>query len=239
MRPMNLGTPLVNNYLFPTLAGYLLVDTGYEGGGEEFFRQLSRKKIDPNELQWVFLTHAHDDHAGFLNEVLRGTRARVLLHPKALERLRGGKNPDIGGCPNYRSVLACRALALAGRGKHTFPPLPRELENRCIPLEGARRRDLESSLGVTFLDTPGHTADSMSLLTEDGSLFCGDAAMAGPLAGNYTTIWMEDAEEYRTSWEAMLDSGARMVYPGHGGAFPLGLLARSHPKLRRITLRKP
>lgn len=239
MRPMNLGTLMVNNYLFPTLAGYLLVDTGYEGGGEAFFRQLSRKKIDPNELQWVFLTHAHDDHAGYLNEVLRGTRARVLLHPLALERLRGGKNPDIGGCPNFRAGLACRALALAGRGKHTFPPLPRELENRCIPLEGARRRDLESNLGVTFLDTPGHTADSMSLLTEDGSLFCGDAAMAGPLAKNYTSIWMEDPEAYRASWETMLGSGARMVYPGHGGAFPLGLLGRAYPKQKHTHLRRP
>ena len=106
-------------------------------------------------------------------------------------------------------------------------------------LEGARRRDLESNLGVTFLDTPGHTADSMSLLTEDGSLFCGDAAMAGPLSSNYAANWMEDVEEYRASWETMLDSGARMVYPGHGGAFPLGLLGRAYPKLKRVHLRKP
>ncbi len=237
MRPMNLGTLMVNNYLFPTLAGYLLVDTGYEGGGADFLRQLSRKKIDPNELQWVFLTHAHGDHAGYLNEVLRGTRARVLLHPLALERLRSGRNSEEGGCPNFRAILACRTINR--RKWDVFPALPRELENRFIPLEGARRRDLESNLGVTFLDTPGHTADSMSLLTEDGSLFCGDAAMAGPLSSNYTSIWMEDPEEYRASWETMLDSGARMVYPGHGGAFPLGLLGRAYPKLKHIHLRKP
>lgn len=237
MRPMNLGTLAVNNYLFPTLAGYLLVDTGYEGNGEDLLRQLSRKKIDPNELQWVFLTHAHGDHAGALNELLRATRARVLLHPLALERLRSGRNSEEGGCPNFRAALACRTINR--RKWDQFPALPRELENRCIPLEGARRRDLESNLGVTFLDTPGHTADSMSLLTEDGSLFCGDAAMAGPLAKNYTSLWMEDAEEYRTSWQTMLESGARMVYPGHGGAFPLGLLARAYPKLKRVHLRKP
>lgn len=238
MRPMNLGTLMVNNYLFPTLAGYLLVDTGYEGGGEAFFRQLSRKKIDPNELQWVFLTHAHDDHAGFLNEVLRGTRARVLLHPLALERLRSGRNPDLGGCPNLRAALGCRMIERMGQGKHTFPPLPRELENRCIPLEGTRRRDLESNLGVRFLDTPGHTADSMSLLTEDGALFCGDAAMAGPFAKHYISLWVEDAEEYRASWGTLLDTGARMVYPGHGGAFPLGLLARAMPHLKHLSIRR-
>ena len=122
MRPVNLGTLAVNAYLFPTLAGYLLVDTGYPGGGEAFFRRLSRKKIDRNELQWIFLTHAHDDHAGFLNDVLRGTRARVLLHPLAVERLRSGHNPPQGGPPNGRAALACRALRLAGKGGTPFRP---------------------------------------------------------------------------------------------------------------------
>ncbi len=232
MRPINLGTPAVNTYLFPTLAGYLLVDTGYSGGESAFFRRLSRKKIDLNELQWVFLTHAHDDHAGFLNEVLLRTRARVLLHPLAAERLRRGKNPDIGGPPNGRAALACKALKLAGRGKHTFPPLPRELENRLIPLEGQRRRELESNLGVRFLDTPGHTADSVSLLTEDGTCFCGDAVMSGPLARRHVTIWVEDPAAYRASWQTLLAAAPRMLYPGHGGPIAPAALQRDLLRLR-------
>lgn len=232
MRPVNLGTLAVNAYLFPTLAGYLLVDTGYPGGGEAFFRRLSRKKIDRNELQWIFLTHAHDDHAGFLNDVLRGTRARVLLHPLAVERLRSGHNPPQGGPPNGRAALACRALRLAGKGGHTFPPLPRELENRLIPLEGQRRRELESNLGVRFLDTPGHTADSMSLLTEDGVCFCGDAAMSGPLARRHVTIWMEDPAAYRASWQTLLAAAPRMLYPGHGGPISPAALQKDLTRLR-------
>ena len=37
MRPVNLGTLAVNAYLFPTLAGYLLVDTGYPRRGRGVF----------------------------------------------------------------------------------------------------------------------------------------------------------------------------------------------------------
>ena len=87
MRPLSLG-----------LAGYLLVDTGCERTAEELLRQLSRR-IGLSELQWIFLTHAHADHAGGLEGLLKGTRARVLLHPLGLERLRSGKDPGLGRAP--------------------------------------------------------------------------------------------------------------------------------------------
>lgn len=239
MRTIQLGTPMVNSYLFPTLAGYLLVDTGYESSAEGFFRRLKSRGMTPGDIAWIFLTHAHDDHAGFLNQLLGRTRARVLLHPLAVERLKGGKNPPIGGCPNAQSAIACRAMGLFGQGTHTFPPLPRELENRLIPLQGARRRELESVLGVRFLDTPGHTADSISLFNEDGSLFCGDAAMSGLPSRHHATIWMEDAAEYRASWRVLLDCEPRVIYPGHGRPIKPAALERDIHRLEGIVLRKP
>jgi hypothetical protein len=46
------------------------VDTGYAGGFSRFARRFT--KLAPlSELKYVFLTHAHDDHAGYLSECCR------------------------------------------------------------------------------------------------------------------------------------------------------------------------
>ena len=88
----NLGNRAVNNYLVSYDEGYILIDTGYEGGVARFQKKLKKANVAPNEIKYIFLTHAHDDHAGFLNEVLAVTDAKVILHPKAVEGLKRGQN---------------------------------------------------------------------------------------------------------------------------------------------------
>ena len=133
----NLGTRVVDNYLISSEAGLILIDTGYEGGFPHFMKMLEKNHIEPKEIRYLFLTHAHDDHAGFLNEVL---------------------------------------------------------------------------------ETPGHTADHISLMTGD-RVFCGDAAMNGFPSRRRTTIWIENLQQYRQSWETILAKNPDMLYPAHGKPF--------------------
>ena len=70
MQINNLGSRIVNAYLIPEKDGYVLIDTGYEDGFKNFSKKLSNAGIDPHKISYVFLTHAHDDHAGFLNDIL-------------------------------------------------------------------------------------------------------------------------------------------------------------------------
>ena len=109
---LNLGTRVVNNYLISSDKGYILIDTGYAGGFSRFRKQIKKHGIRPEEIAYVFLTHAHDDHAGFLNEVLAATGAEVILHPKAVEGLKRGQNSFEGGCSSLTAYLFCRFLAL-------------------------------------------------------------------------------------------------------------------------------
>ena len=113
----NLGNRIVNNYLIASDVGYILIDTGYEGSFPRFLKMLGKNGIDPREIRYVFLTHAHDDHAGFLNELLSATDAQVLLHPKAVAGLRRGQNSFEGGCSSRPAWLFCQILALFGHGK--------------------------------------------------------------------------------------------------------------------------
>ena len=119
----NLGSRVVNNYLISTEVGYILIDTGYEGGFRRFTNKLKQRRIHSKDIRYVFLAHAHDDHAGFLNEVLAATDAKVILHPKAIERLKKGQNSFEGGCSSFAAWIFCKLLALFGHGDHRYPPV--------------------------------------------------------------------------------------------------------------------
>ena len=123
MKIWNLGTRVVNNYLISSRDGLILIDTGYAGGFPRFLKLLEKNHIEPQEIKYIFLTHAHDDHAGFLNEVLSVTDAPVILHPKAVDGLQRGQNSFEGGSSSGLALLFCKILTLCGKGEHKFPAM--------------------------------------------------------------------------------------------------------------------
>ena len=61
----NVGDRIMNTYVYKNSSGYIMVDTGYENSLANVTKKLNKKGIDIADIKYVFLTHAHDDHAGF------------------------------------------------------------------------------------------------------------------------------------------------------------------------------
>ena len=233
MKICNLGNRIVNNYLIPCDEGYILIDTGYENGFRRFQRKLMESGIRPENIKYVFLTHAHDDHAGFLNDVLAITNARVILHPLAIEGLKKGQNSFEGGCSSRLAWLFCKILALAGHGDHRYPAIRDEYLNRLVSIDSDEFRTLCFPYGV--MKTPGHTADHISLIAGD-DLFCGDAAMNGFPSRRRTIIWIEDLKEYRKSWITILQAEPVRLHPAHGKPFRTDALKKYLSSLDKVHL---
>ena len=70
MRIINVGNIIMNTYVYSCSNGYIMIDTGYEHNLKDVETKLNKKGIKLSDIKYVFLTHAHDDHAGFLNELL-------------------------------------------------------------------------------------------------------------------------------------------------------------------------
>jgi glyoxylase-like metal-dependent hydrolase (beta-lactamase superfamily II) len=223
---INLGNQIVNTYLVKTDSYFLLVDTGYTEQFSGFCKKLVAKNIRLNEIDYVFLTHAHDDHAGFLNELLHHTNAKVIMHHKAIEGLRKGQNSFDGGCSSKMALLFCKLMGFFGKGEHRFPPIEKCYEGRCIAVDEHNKKDIESKLHAKIIETPGHTPCSISLLMNDGSLFCGDAAMNGLPSIHRTTIWVGDLKEFISSWELIIATNPTRILPGHGNPFPVTDLSK-------------
>lgn len=174
-------------------------------------------------MRYIVLTHHHDDHAGFLNEITRDTDLIILAHQKAKDLLREGKNDKShgGGYVNRLvKLLADAKMRLDPRWTLTFPPF--ELREKDI-LVSEDDTHLLQQMGIDgkILTTPGHSIDHLSVVLGSGEVFCGDAAASFALwAGvKYCAVFMTDMEESYRSWRKMLKEGGRVIYPAHGRPF--------------------
>ena len=219
MEIRNVGNRIMNTWIYPVEDGWVMIDTGYENSYASVVKKLRGLLIQPEEIRHIFLTHAHDDHAGFLEEwMTKHPSTQVTAHEKAIDGLRRGQNSFEGGCSTLLAFLFCQLMALLGNGEHRYPRLSEEYLSKIITLNEANLKKMESELNGKILFTPGHTVDSISLLV-DGNLFCGDAAMNGIPSSHKITIWVEDKVAFEKSWDEMLASRAKKIYPAHGSPF--------------------
>lgn len=107
---------------------------------------------------------------------------------------------------------------------------------RLLPVRSDTLSALEVALRCRILLTPGHTACSISLLS-DGLLFCGDAAMNGFPSQRRIPILIENPGDFCSSWRAILRLSPKVLYPGHGRPFSPADLARFLPWAEKMTLR--
>jgi len=234
---VNAGNRIMNTYVYPIEGGYVMVDTGCSGYYKSVESKLKAFGIEMSQIKYVFLTHAHDDHAGFLNELLtKVSGVKVIMNEKSLQILRQGQNSFTGGCTGMTSYLFCRMMAFCGVGKHLFPPIEKRFEDRLVFVSQDKdNHHAEAILGGKILFTPGHTFDSISLKLGD-SVLCGDAAMNGFPSQNHITIWMEDKVEFRKSWEYLLSQNVKLLYPSHGNPFEVDELKKLVTEIDKVKI---
>ena len=237
MKIYNGGNIVMNTYVYPIDDGYVMVDTGYEGSLDYVEKRLLKQGIELSKIKYIFLTHAHDDHAGFLGEFLvKYPDVTVIMSQKAMATLKRGQNSFDGGCSTLLAWIFCKMMGLFGKAEHRFPAIDDCLNHRFIEITDENKAELEKVLKGKFLFTPGHTRDSISLKI-DKLVFCGDAAMNGFPSVNRFIIWIENTTEFEKSWSLLISSGAELIYPAHGAPFNATDLAKYKEKIKSIKLR--
>jgi glyoxylase-like metal-dependent hydrolase (beta-lactamase superfamily II) len=229
-------------YLLPCEGGFLQVDTGYARDYDLYRKRLRKMGIPIEKIRYVFLTHHHDDHAGFLNELTRDTDAILIAHEKAVDLLQSGANDKSqgGGYVSRRvKVLADLKMRLDKEWTLTFPPF--KVRSTDILVTGDDDQLLRT-LGIpgTILETPGHCVDHISPVLDSGAAFCGDAAadMLRWAGTKYCTVFMTDMERAYQSWDWLLEAGAQQIFPAHGKPFSSEKLRQNRGRIRNQDLVK-
>ena len=229
---LNLG--ITTSYLLACTGGYLLIDTGFPKDYPKFLRQLAKNDVEMNSIKYILLTHNHDDHVGFAARLKDETGARCIVHRNALTPLREGNMDEEGIRPlnGIISVLGTLHQVITRRDCR-FEPL--FLTDRDFVIDDDEPHLLPRiGIDAEILCTPGHSTDSISVITSSGKAFCGDAAMNYlNFAGcRHRPIYLTDEQLVFASWRKMLERGAKIFYPAHGKPFAAERLESS---LRRFA----
>ncbi len=194
----------VNAFLLETDRYVILIDTSVASARETVRKALNGAKLAGKTLL-LLNTHAHWDHAA-LNGYLKEQYGAVICgHPGALELCDKDRQ--------YQIVYGPYLHALPGEStvywdEFAFPAPPEKFfrGGEVIEDEGFRLR---------VLDTPGHSADSLSYFEEySGVLFAGDAVQENGFDGN--SPYYCDAKAYLRSVSTLAELQPTAVLCGHG-----------------------
>jgi glyoxylase-like metal-dependent hydrolase (beta-lactamase superfamily II) len=221
----------VNTYLIRGEASYMLVDAGTPRKADALFDWLRMRGISAGEIGLIVITHVHFDHVGSLKGIQAAASCPVLVHETEAELLSRG---EVAIPPGTRWF----SRPLLGIARKT--PLIRQLlrypaVNPDILVPGEELSLAGYGFPARIIHTPGHTAGSISVLTDDGKAFVGDLASndwpmgRGPIFNPFG----EDGERMLRSWEKLLRQGARMILPAHGNPFEAERLEEVLAKRRR------
>ncbi len=215
-----------NIYFLEIPEGYCMIDTSYYKNYKSFKKQLKLIGINLNEIKYIFLTHHHDDHSGFLNEMVSENDIKVILHEKAIRYLERGF-PETEITPiNYRVKIFFGLFLKFHNDKFPiFNPRPQD-----FIIKGDNDTILKS-IGIKgkILHTPGHAEDSITMMLDNGDAFIGDLAMSAWkfLKKYYFPIIIQSIEETKKSWKRVLNHHAKTVYPSHGLPFDSKILSEN------------
>jgi len=221
---ITLSLGITNCFLIPCGDDFLLVDTSTKNQFRKFRRELSTHSITLSQIKYIFLTHHHTDHTGFLKELLDESNAVLIVHQKALPFLASGKdNLEMTGTTGMiRLLIHLKKLFLRERINQAVIP-----DERAIIID-ADNNEILRTIGIPakIVCVPGHTGDSIAIICDDGNAFIGDAAfnMAGFLNLRNRPLVAQNPSEIESGWKKIMAENGTQLFVSHGKSLSIDAL---------------
>ena len=187
MNIVNVGYHSTNYYALEINNGKLLIDCGWPGTYPQFIAEMKRKGIALDEIKFILVTHFHLDHAGLVQEFKNRGSKLILMETQ------------VGSIAPLNTQI-----------KAKYVPYTELLEDDNLKLRFIDSREFLTSLGLggEIIATPGHSADSVTLILDEGFAFTGD------LRSRF--LVPDDDKVTHDSWAKIYQHQIRKIYPAHG-----------------------
>lgn len=195
-----LGPVQANCYLLIQDGHALVIDPGAE------FKDLDRLlEVEHANLDAILLTHAHFDHIGGIDSILKNHDVDVYVNPHEVQFL---INPDLNGSNTFFTHVVSHAK-------------PRTFKEGLMTI---------GAFDVEVFFFPGHSIGS-TVFKIDDKLFTGDFIFQGSIG----RMDLETGSEYamfQSLKKFMQFDQNYPIYPGHGPSTTLDLERRWNPYLQ-------
>lgn len=170
----------------------LAFDAGWPCSLLEYARGVKAAGYRFDCIRWAIISHFHLDHAGLVRD-FQDAGIQCLLFENQGDGIDGMER-------------------LIARSHKDYRPIFRD---RFLPLRTDESRAFLSSIGIAgeVIRTPGHSDDSVSLVTDAHEALIGDLYPLSQV--------MDDDEASLGSWAAIRALGARHIFPSHAEPFEL------------------
>src|SRR3954469_2079125 len=199
------GTKIHNSWALTTSQGIIIIDTLYDYAIQpEIVDGLTKLKLNPRDVKYVLISHAHGDHDQGVAELQRRYGAKVVM-----------------GAPDWESTLQRPATAAGG------------VPMRDISVGPDGTKVTLGDTTVTVVATPGHTPGTLSYVfpVKDQGRSVMVAYSGGTLTGAFGTDgarWDEYIDSQKKIAKAAADAGASVILSNHSeydGAYTKARLA--------------
>ena len=143
-----------HTFLLQGSASTILVDTGYAGTLQAFYKAIKAQDIKVSDITYVMCTHYHPDHCGLVGDLMEQGVGLILIDSQ-VEHVHF---PD----------------PIFAREPHVqYKPID---ENKAKVITFEESRSFLESLGISgsIIATPSHSPDSVSVILDDGTAIVGD-----------------------------------------------------------------
>lgn len=215
IQTIRLGT--TNCYLVETDSGHILIDTGFPFQRSKLEEELEKMGCKPRSLKLVVITHGDIDHTGNCAYLCEKYGVRIAMHEGDTEMcMKDGMTRDRGEIPAdfplpLMVLWLAKGLMAFALGQMRWRKPFDKFEPDLLLEEGQSL--VEYGFDAKILYTPGHSKGSISVLTDNGDLICGDM---------FSNAWgriLKSTDE--GGLERLKELGVETFYPGHGKPFSM------------------
>ena len=204
----------------------LLIDAGRRPDGANIIRRIRSLGVT---VSLLFLTHTHYDHTGGANALREEMGVAVAADTAEEAMLRAGYTPVPAGTGRLGRFLVRIAKALSHESRAYYHPVDGE-----ILRAGEDALPAVPGFDMQVYHLGAHTTGSVGLKI-------GDAFFAGDVVFGFGRFiyppFADRPEEFPTAWRTILDSGIKVIYPGHGRPIPIARFEREY--LKRFKPSRP
>jgi glyoxylase-like metal-dependent hydrolase (beta-lactamase superfamily II) len=172
--------------------GLVAFDAGWPCTFNEYARALKSTGMGIQQVKWAMVSHFHMDHAGLVGEMIRRGISCIAFEKQ------------LDGIDEMERLILRQAKDYAVIDK-----------SRLLPMKSmeARAWFLKLGIGGAIVETPGHSPDSVSFVSDAGEALTGDLPAEA--------LIMDNDVAGKLSWQRLRSRRAKAIYPAHGKAYTL------------------